>query len=106
DADRSSGEKLRRCLGRGNLRERLCETVVKRLVAPLEVGQRRPRVRVPAVLVEHQGLEDERLGEEPFLEERRVQREQVSQRTLVLAAEVMVPDVLAQRVASRGGPSS
>src|SRR5438067_11757514 len=106
DADRSSGEKLRRCLGRGNLRERLCETVVKRLVAPLEVGQRRPRVRVPAVLVEDQGLEDERLGEESFLEERRVQREQISQSSLVLAAAEMRPARLEQRVEPLRRPSS
>ena len=106
DADGSSGEKLRRCLGRGDLRERLCETVVKRLVAPLEVGQRRPRVRVPAVLVEDQGLEDERLGEESFLEERRVQREQISQSSLVLAAAEMRPARLEQRVEPLRRPSS
>ena len=98
DADCTSGEKFSCGLRTRQRRESLHDPVVERLVALLELRERCARVRVTAVLVQDQGFQDERLGEEPLLEEGRVQREEVSQGLLVLAATEVRPARLEQGV--------
>ena len=98
EPDRPARDQFRRGLRGGQRRERLRQRIVERLVPLLELLERTARVRVTAVLVEHQRLEDERFREEPLLEERRVQGEEVSQRLLVFAAAEMGPARLEERV--------
>ena len=75
---------------------------MKRAVALLEIGQRRARVGVAAVLVEDQRFEHERFRKEPLREERRMQREDVAQSLLVLALAEVRPAGFEERVEPLG----